>query len=191
MRAGTIADRRRRSRRTPSRRSLRTLLEGGDRRSIARSSAALEILIRDPDRIAELVALTRDADWLVVMRALDLLEKLAHSQRARVQRFKHLFIGPLADRDQWEIRLQIVRTLPLLTWTPAERARVIAILRRDVSHPQTFVRAWALDGLAKLADQSPSLLPEVEEGLTSFERSGKKALVTRARHIRDRAGTLP
>ena len=85
-----------------------------------------------------------------------------------------------------EIRLQIVRTLPMLSWTSAERARVIAILRRDVEHPQTFVRAWALDGLATLAVETPALLADVKAGLAAFERSGKKALAARARQIRAR-----
>lgn len=167
-------------------RPLRPLLAGGDRRSIARSNTARAAVLREPERIAELVALAGDADWLVAMRALDLLEKLAHTHRDHVQRYKQLFIGPLADHPQWEVRLQIVRTLPLLTWTAAERKRVLAILRRDVHHPQTFVRAWALDGLATFAAALPSLLPEVERELAEFERSGTKALAARARHIRDR-----
>jgi hypothetical protein len=103
-----------------------------------------------------------------------------------VQRFKHVFVGALADHAQWEVRLQIVRTLPLLAWTPKQRVRVIEILRRDVDHPQTFVRAWALDGLATLAANAPELLPEVERALAAFETSGKQALATRARHIRER-----
>ena len=45
---------------------------------------------------------------------MDLLEKLAHEHADWVQPHKRLFIGPLADSDQWEIRLQVVRALPLL-----------------------------------------------------------------------------
>jgi HEAT repeat protein len=139
-----------------------------------------------PERVSDLAQLAKDDDWLVSMRALDLLEKLAHDHPDWVQPHKRLFIGPLADSDQWEVRLQIVRALPLLRWTPRERERAIQLLRRDVEHPQKFVRAWALDSLATFAKTNRTLLPFVSRQLRLFERSGSKALASRARQIRAR-----
>jgi hypothetical protein len=165
---------------------LRPLLAGGDRRSIARGPRALALVRRDAARVAELAALTRDADWLVAMRALDLLEKLAHRDPALVAAHKRVFIGPLAEADSWEMHLQIVRALPLFRWPPAARVRVLEILRRDVSHPQTFVRAWALDSLSQLALTDARLLPDVRRHLKTFDASGSKALAARARQIRAR-----
>ena len=166
--------------------TLKSLLTGGDRRSIARSNRARERLNKDPAQVEELAALTADDDWLVSMRALDLLEKLAHEQPERVQPHKRLFIGPLAESDKWEIRLQIVRALPLLRWTARERARVIEILRRNVDYPQTFVRAWALDSLATFAENDTALLRIVKRYVSEFERSQSKALQARGRNIRAR-----
>lgn len=165
---------------------LRQLLSGGDRRSVAGSERVRALIIADPQRVAELASLARDEDWLVAMRAVDLLEKLAHERADWVQPFKKLFIGPLADSDKWELRLQVVRALPLLSWTPRERARVIEILRRDLNHPQKFVRAWALDSLALFAERDETLRPSVSRHLATFERSGSKALSTRAKKIRER-----
>lgn len=166
--------------------ALRPLLTGGDRRSIALSSRAREIVEREPERVAELVALTDDPDRLVVMRALDLLEKLAHDHPDWIEPHKRLFIGPLADRDEWEIRLQIVRAMPLFAWTAQQRKRVVAILRRDLEHPQKFVRTWSLDSLAMLAEADAALRPLVMDQLDAFERSGSKALQARARRIQQR-----
>lgn len=171
--------------------SLRDLLLGGDRRSIARSGQALKILRSRPERVAEVAALARDEDPLISQRALDLLEKLAHEQAAWIEPHKRLFIGPLADSDRWEVRLQIVRALPLFRWTKAQRPRVLAILRRDVAHPQKFVKAWALDSLATLAREDPALRPFVFRHLRSFERSGSKALGARARHVRKQLSGYP
>src|SRR5262245_64338047 len=122
--------------------SLRPLLVGGDRMSIAQSNRARTIVELDPSRVPELVELTSDSDWLVTQRALDLLEKVARTHVNWVAPYKNVFLGPLADSDQWEIRLQIVRALPLFSWTPHEQRRVEQILRENVDHPQTFVRAW-------------------------------------------------
>lgn len=108
--------------------SLRQLLVGGDRRSIARSNEALALLRADPARIADLVSLIDDSDWLVVMRAVDLTEKLAHEYPEWIQPHRKLLIGPLADHPSWVTRLQIARALPLLRWTRAERGRVVSIL---------------------------------------------------------------
>jgi HEAT repeat protein len=166
--------------------SLRPLLVGGDRRSIARSNEALALLRADPARIAELVGLVSDNDWLVVMRAVDLMEKLVHERPDWMQPHRRLFIGALAEHPSWEIRLQIARALPLLRWTAAERRRVVAILLEYVKHPQKFVRAWSADSLSRLAAEDASLRAVVQGLIEEFERSGSPALVTRARQMRTR-----
>ena len=114
------------------------------------------------------------------------MEKLARDHPARIEPHKHIFIGPLAQSDKWEIRLQIVRALPLFRWSLAQTRRVEEILITNVSYPQTFVRAWALDGLATLAERRPTLRPIVRRHLREFEASSSKALQARARHIRAR-----
>lgn len=176
----------RRPARPPSRAELRRLLAGGDRRSIAGSARARARIGRRAAAVAHLAALAADPDPLVAMRALDLLDKLAHDDPQLVQPHRALLIGPLADSDRWEYRLQIVRALPRLTWTPGERRRVVAILTRDAEHPQLFVRAWAVDGLVALAAEDPALRPIAERALAELERSDRRALRTRARPIRER-----
>jgi hypothetical protein len=165
---------------------IRPMLLGGDRRSIAQSNRVLELVRGDPTRIPDLAVLAEDADPLVSQRAVDLLEKLARELPKQVQPHKRLFIGALADSDRWEIRLQVVRALPLFSWTPAQRRRVYDILRRDVDYPQKFVQAWALDSLAILAQKDAALMPDVQRALRKFERSKSKALAARAKHIRAR-----
>jgi hypothetical protein len=136
--------------------------------------------------VADLAALAVDPDWLVSMRSLDLLEKLAHERPEWIAQHKRLFLSALADSDKWEVRLQVVRALPLFEWSPADRRRAVAILSRDAAHPRTFVRAWALDGLATFAESDPRLLPAVRRHLRAFERSTSKALQARARAVRKR-----
>ena len=167
---------------------IRRLLAGGDRRGIMHSARARALVERDRSRVAELASLTGDADWLVSMRALDLLEKLAHDHPDWVEPHKTIFIGPLASSDKWEIRLQIVRALPLFRWTSSQAKRVERTLRDNVTFPQTFVRAWALDSLASFSVGRPRLAPLVKRHLREFERSGSKALAARARNIRARLG---
>lgn len=165
---------------------LRTYLTGGDRRSIAQARRAHAIVLADASRVSELAALTDDDDWLLRQRAADILEKLAHSHPDWIAPHKRVFIGPLADAEQWEIRLQVVRALPLFEWNEKDRRRVLDILRRDLDHPQTFVKAWALDSFATMAKGSPTRLTLVRRYLRHFARSGSKALQARARSISGR-----
>ena len=166
-------------------------MSGGDRRSIAHSREVRDLVEGNPALVADLATLTRDEDWLVTQRALDLLEKLAHDHVTWVEPHKDVFIGSLADSDKWEIRLQIVRALPLFRWTPAQSKRVEAILIENTKFPQTFVRAWALDSLATFATRRSRLAPIVEKTLAEFELSGSKALKSRARNIRARIERPP
>ena len=163
---------------------LRRLLTGGDRRSIADSNRARAIVEKDPARVGELAVLAEDEEWLIALRALDLMEKLAHDHPDWIEPYKKVFIGPLAESDKWEVRLQIVRALPLFHWTPAQIKRVEAILLENVAFPRTFVRAWALDSLATLAARRKRLAPIVERYLYEFENSSSAALRARARSIR-------
>jgi acyl carrier protein phosphodiesterase len=162
------------------------LLSGGDRRSIAQSHRVRTLIEQRPSRVRELAALTSNEDWLVSQRALDLLEKFAHEHPEWVEPYKMVFIGPLADSDKWEIRLQIVRALPLFRWTAPQRRRVEAILLDNIAFPQTFVRAWALDSLTPVAEHNTKLMPIVLQTIAAFEQSPKKALQARARAIRAR-----
>ena len=166
--------------------AIRPLLSGGDRRSIADSNRARVLVETNPSLVFELAALTADEDWLVTQRALDLLEKLAHDHVDWIEPHKKIFIGPLATSDKWEIRLQIVRALPLFHWSPTQERHVEEILLENVLFPQTFVRAWALDSLATLAERRIALLPIVRRYLRDFERSPSKALQARAKQIRAR-----
>jgi hypothetical protein len=165
---------------------IRRLLSGGDRRSIAGSNQVRPLVETNPSLVSELAALTADDDWLVTQRALDLLEKLAHEHPDWIEPYKQVFIGPLAASDKWEIRLQIVRALPLFRWSPTQARRAEAILLDNVTFPQTFVRAWALDGLAIFAERRGTLMPIVRKHLRAFERSPSKALQARAKQIRVR-----
>ena len=162
------------------------LLSGGDRRGLAGAARVRALVEHDPSRVPDLVRLAGHDNPLVAQRAADLLEKLAHAHPDWIEPHKDVFIGPLADHDRWEVRLQIVRALPLFRWKGAQAARVERILLENVDFPQTFVRAWALDSLATFAKRRPRLRPIVARRLRAFERSDSKALQARARAIRVR-----
>ena len=111
------------------------MLSGGDRRSIAQSNRVRKMLETKPALVGHLASLSSDENWLVAQRALDLMEKFAHEHPEWIEPHKKIFIGPLASSDKWEIRLQIVRSLPLFRWSPPEMRRVETILSENLTFP--------------------------------------------------------
>lgn len=87
---------------------LRSLLSGGDRRSIAHSARASRIVHKDPSRVAELAVLAVlavDDDWLISMRALDSLAKFA----VRNKRLRPVVERGLKDFEASQSRALITR----------------------------------------------------------------------------------
>jgi hypothetical protein len=120
--------------------SIRELLTGGDRRSIADSNRARAMIERDRSLVDALVELVNDDDWLVSQRALDLLEKLSHDHPDWIEPHKRIFIGPLAEGDKWQVRQTFVRAWALdsLASLSARRPRLRATIDR---HLRAFERS--------------------------------------------------
>ncbi|HEY6359347.1 MAG TPA: hypothetical protein VIX35_13990 [Vicinamibacterales bacterium] len=82
---------------------LRRLLDGQDARSLAQSVQARTLIDERPARISEVAALAGHANWVVAMRALDLLEKIAREHPAWVQPHRRVFLVASAS-DRWLIQ---------------------------------------------------------------------------------------
>jgi hypothetical protein len=59
------------------------------------------------------------------------------------------------------------------------------VLNRHADYSKNFVKVWAPDGLARLAEADPCLTPIVVRLLKRFERSDSACLRSRAGQIRD------
>jgi hypothetical protein len=125
-------------------------------------------------------------DPLVSMRALNLLERLTRQHPGRRTRYRNVLIGPLAESEDWEIRLRVVRLLPLFDWKPDELTRVHSILRQGARHRQRTVWTSALESLAAMAMKDPGLLGTVRRHLHEIASSAKGPDLVRIRAIRTR-----
>jgi hypothetical protein len=171
-----------------NRERLRQMLTGGDRRSLARVDEVVALVLTRRPLVSDLASLTTDeGDWVVSARALDALEKVAHRRPQWVRPYRQVFLQ-LSTSEHWEIRLQVVRAIPLLHWTPRELKQALDVVRANLMSTRPFVRAWALDSLAVLTANSASLSVDLEYQLDQAEQSDSKAVRARARHIRARLG---
>jgi hypothetical protein len=88
----------------------------------------------------------------------------------------------------WQVRLQVVRALPLFRWSRRERRRALAILERELAHPRTLVRASAVEALAWLAAGDPALRQRIERALDELERSRRASVIAQVHRVRQRLG---
>jgi hypothetical protein len=176
--------------------SIRELLDSGDRRSIGRADEVAEFVRRTPSKAPRLVDCLWDENRIVVARAANALEKASRGMPAMLQRHNAALLGLMAEAEQKELRWQLALMVPRLQLKPSECARVAAILKAWLEDSSSIVKTFAMQGLADLIPQSPSLKSDVVEILRALSRSGTPAMRARGRILviqieRGQAGKHP
>jgi hypothetical protein len=98
-------------------------LQGGDRRSIGNANRVAAIILRQPDRVAELMACLWSDDPIVRMRAADAAEKVSAKQPAFLAPFKTELLALADEPAQAELRWHLGSDdSPVAPRTPGTRA---------------------------------------------------------------------
>ena len=164
---------------------IRSLLREGDLRTVGQVAGVVELVLRTPRLISVLVDCAFDEDKGIRMRAADALEKLSRSQAAELQSYSSVLLGLFEENDQQEIRWHLAVILPRLRLNASERRRTSQTLQQCLSAKSSIVRTFALQGLADLTAQEPTLRPFVLDLLRSSERGGTPAMKARSRKLLD------
>lgn len=163
--------------------NLRAMLAGGDRRSIGRSDEVAKLLASRTERFGELLNLIWDGDPLIAMRAADAVEKISRERGDLLQPYKAQLLGLLAESTHQEIRWHLAAMVPRLRLTPAECERVDAVLRSYLEDRSSIVKTFAMQGLADLTRQDPTLIPSAADLIRALTRTGTPAMRARGRHL--------
>lgn len=162
---------------------LRSLLAGGDRRSIGKSESVVDLLESRPKLLRALLDLLWDANTLVAMRAADALEKYTRDKRTVPQAYKKQLIGLMHECTQQEVRWHLAAIVPNLWLTQAECRHVAQILGTYLHDRSSIVKTYAMHGLSDLTRQDQALHGEVLELIRALTRSGTPAMRARGRHL--------
>ena len=156
-------------------------LRKGDRRSIGRANAVARAVLRSPQRFPELVAGLWHPDALVRMRAGDALEKVSRQQPGWLWPLRSDLLGLAKTAEEQEARWHLAQILPRLGLRGAQRAALVALLRRYLKDRSAIVRVSALQGVADLAAFDSALRPLVRRHLRRLLAAGSPAEQARAR----------
>lgn len=163
--------------------SILRKLEGGDRRSIGRSSEAVAEVLADPKQFSALFSGLFANDPVVRARAADAVEKLSVVHPEYLIPYKVRLINELACCEQKEVRWHVAQMLPRLRWSTREQRQVYDILTKYLCDSSSIVKTFAMQALADLTKQSPGLRPAVLRRLRALTAHGTPAMRARGRKL--------
>lgn len=162
---------------------ISAFLRGGDRRSIGRSNEVVKLVLRAPQRFAELVECLWSDDPIVRMRAADATEKVSAVRPELLKTYKTELLGLLAETEQIELRWHLAQMIPRLPLTKLESVRAAQTLQRYLEDRSSIVRTFALQALADISRSAAVLRPLVREILEQSILRGTAAMKARARRL--------
>jgi hypothetical protein len=162
---------------------IRSLLRHGDRRTVGKVAEVVHAVLQDPKLTSSLIECAFDKDAAVRMRAADALEKVSRKRIDELQPYTAALLGLFEETEQQELRWHLAVLLPRLRLNANERRRTSQALARCIDAKSSIVRTFALQGLADLTVQEPSLIPLTVDLLMSAERSGTPAMKARSRKL--------
>ena len=179
----------------PKPQTFRSMLAGGPRLGAGRVCEVVELVLAQPRKAPRLVACLWDADPGVACRAADALEKVSHRRPQLLAPledaiWKNALLGLLAEATEIKLRWNLALMVPRLTLTPAEVRRAASALHTYLEDRSSIVKTCAMQGLAELTRQDPSILPEVLDLVRILARSGTPAMRARGRKLLKHLETL-
>jgi hypothetical protein len=168
----------------PTSESIRSMLTAGrNRLSSGRTAEVIDLVRAHPRKAAQLLECLWDEDPGVAMRAADALEKLSRNHPSLLSSWKAPLLGLLAQATENKLRWSLAATIPRLELTIPECRRVARTLQSWLEDASSIVKTCALQGLADLTSQDPSLQPVVLDLLRIHSRSGTPAMRARGRML--------
>jgi len=165
------------------RQKLLALLRGGDRRSIGRADQVAAKVSKDPELFPELIAGFRSGDILVRMRTADAAEKVSRTTPELLQPHKSTLLGLMAETQEQELQWHLAAMVPRLALDSEERQHAASLLKSYLKAHSSIVKTSALQGLADLARDDPTLRATAIEVLRKAQRNGTPAMKARSRRL--------
>lgn len=138
---------------------------------------------RNGELFPGLIAGLWSADPLVRMRAADVAEKVTRSNREVLGPYKKALLDLMVEVKEKEVRWHLAVMVPRLLLNAKERKLAVSVLNDYLEDDSSIVKTFALQGLADLTRDDPSLRPGVMELLRDAARNGTAAMKARSRKL--------
>jgi hypothetical protein len=163
--------------------TLKSKLEGGDRRSIGRVDEIIADVLEDPGLFDELFMGMLADDEVVRMRAADAVEKITVDHPEWLRSHKEDLLHQIARIEQQKVRWHWAQMIPRLDLTTEERQEAVVILMGYLDDKSSIVKTFAMQALVDLAKIEPELTPRVRPIIEEAISSGSPAMRSRGRKL--------
>jgi hypothetical protein len=144
---------------------------------------AAMLVLENPRLVGQLLACLWDENEYIAGRAADALETVAAESPRTVARYKQALLGLLAEARPIKLRWHLALVVTGMKLSRSECRRVAEILNSWLDDTSSIVKTCAMQGLAELTLQDPSLSDEVLDLLRTLSRSGTPAMRARGRAL--------
>jgi hypothetical protein len=157
------------------------LAAGRHKLDVARVREVAALVERHPGKMRQLVECLFDSDAGVANRAADVLERASCHRPALLAPWKDVALDLLLEAEEKKLRWNLALVIPRIRLAKPEIARAAAVLKTYLDDQSSLVKTAAMHGLAGLAQQDATLMPEVLDLLRVLSRSGTPAMRARGR----------
>lgn len=159
------------------------MLAGGDRRSIGRANEVVAVVLADPSLFGAVFAGMNHDDPVTRMRAADVVEKVTAQRPEWLVPHRRALLYEVASVQQQEVRWHVAQMIPRLTLTEEELPHAVETLRGYLGDKSRIVRTFAMQALADLVKQDPSLKTDVLALVRGSVDASSPAVRSRARKL--------
>lgn len=159
--------------------------------STGRVREVVALVLANPHKTRQLVECLIDSDPGIVNRAADTLERASHERPLLLAPWKDALLSLLPEAGQNKLRWNLALMTARMEMSAAECHRVASILNSWLDDKSSIVKTAAMHGLACVALQDASLLPEVLDTLRILSRSGTPAMRARGRILLKKLEAAP
>lgn len=163
------------------------LLSGGDLRSIGKSNSVVSLIVNQQD-FDELFKLIFLDDQLIVMRAIDAIEKITLKHPNYLIKHKNEILNLSTVAHDKELKWHLAQIIPRLSLTPPELTKawkLLTIWALDKNNSR-IVRVNSIQGLFEMLKENNELTQDFALTLTELEKEDIPSINARIRSIKNK-----
>lgn len=163
------------------------LLSGGDLRSIGKSNSVVSLIVNQQD-FDELFKLIFLDDRLLVMRAIDAIEKITLKHPNYLIKHKHEILDLSTVAHDKEFKWHLAQIIPRLSLTPPELTKAWKLLTNWAldKNNSKIVRVNSIQGLFEMLKGNNELTQDFALTLTELEKEDIPSINARIRSIKNK-----
>jgi hypothetical protein len=170
---------------------FRELLAGGVRGSAGARDEAVQIAIKQPDRLGELFDCVLASEPEIALRAASAFDLATHDYPERARHFHDEILHAVDQCTVTEASWHLLHLLGRLEFPKNQRAKIIQSLCKEIDHSNSRLAAVnALQAIVELSGRYQELLPEARRITQIAQQHPAASVRARARILSKHLDTV-